>query len=75
VVQRGISRVLAGPYDRVGLVGLGCASQLACRRWGRAEGAERREKVRDISAKTKNSRGLGEKGAKTHSSQGQIKNI
>jgi hypothetical protein len=47
----------------------------ACWRWDRAEGGERREKVRDLSAKSKNSRGRGEKGAKNHSSQGQIKNI
>jgi hypothetical protein len=31
--------------------------------------------VRDLSAKSKNSRGLGEKGAKYDSSQGQVKNI
>jgi hypothetical protein len=54
---------------------LGCASQLAYWHWDRAEGGERREKVRDLSAKSKNNWGLGEKGAKTHSSQGQIKNI
>jgi hypothetical protein len=46
--------------------------QLACQRWDRAEGGERREKVRDLSAKSKNNWGVGEKGAKTHSSQGQI---
>jgi hypothetical protein len=65
--------VLAGPYGRVGSVAPGCVGQLACQRWDRPEGGERREKVRDLSAKSKNSRGLGEKGAKTHSSQGQIK--
>jgi hypothetical protein len=31
--------------------------------------------VWDLSAKSKNNRGLGEKGAKTNSSQGQIKDI
>jgi hypothetical protein len=50
-------------------VALECTSQLACWRWDRAEGGGRREKVRDLSLKSKNSRGLGEKGAKTHSSQ------
>jgi hypothetical protein len=74
VGQRGISRVLAGPLGW-GLGCAGCAGQVACRQWDRAEGGERREKVRDLSAKSKNSRGQGEKEAKTHSSQGQIKNI
>jgi hypothetical protein len=67
--------VLAGPHDWAGSVTPGCAGQLACRRWDRVEGGERREKVRDLSAKSKNSRGLGEKGAKAHSSEGQRKNI
>jgi hypothetical protein len=71
--QQGISRVLAGPHCWAGSVAPGCAGQLACQRWDKTEGGERREKVRDLSAKSKNSRGLGEKGAKTHSSQGQIK--
>jgi hypothetical protein len=31
--------------------------------------------VRNLSANSKNSKGIGEKGAKTHSSQGRIKNI
>jgi hypothetical protein len=41
----GISRVLAGPHGRAGSVTPGCAGQLACRRWDRAEGGERKEKV------------------------------
>jgi hypothetical protein len=55
--------VLAGSHGRAGSIVPGCAGQLACRRWDKAQGGERWEKVRDLSAKSKNSRGLGEKGA------------
>jgi hypothetical protein len=64
---------MASPHGRASLVAPGCIDQLACWRWDRADGGERREKVRDLSANSKNSRGMGEKRAKTHSSQGQIK--
>jgi hypothetical protein len=67
--------MLAGPLGRAATAAPGCAGQLVSRRWDRAVGGGRREKVMELMCEKKNSGGLGEKGAKTHSSQDQIKNI
>jgi hypothetical protein len=37
--------VLAGPLGWVASAALGCAGQLACQRWDRVVGGERREKM------------------------------
>jgi hypothetical protein len=59
VGQRGISRVLEDPHGWAASVALGCAGQLACRRWDRIEGGERREKVMGLKRRKQKQQGSG----------------
>jgi hypothetical protein len=52
-------QVLAGPLGRAGSAALGCAGQLACRRWDKAVGGERREKVVGLMREKQKQQGLG----------------
>jgi hypothetical protein len=70
-----ISRVLAGPLGQAASAAPSCIGQLACRRWDRAVRGERREMMMGLKREKQKQRGLGEKGARNHASQGQIKNI
>jgi hypothetical protein len=43
--------MLVGPLGRAALAAPGCAGQLACRRWDRALGGERREKMMGLMSR------------------------